>query len=86
MVQNPILPLLALVSQIDFLSFRQTTWVEGSAKKVILDRYKFHADAIIMYLYIIAVLMHLPSIAFCGTSVCQGSDFLQVSDLFLRSL
>ena len=30
--------------------------------------------------------MHLPSIAFCGTSVCQGSDFLQVSDLFLRSL
>jgi len=39
-----------------------------------------------MYLYIIAVLMHLPSIAFCGTSVCQGSDFLQVSDLFLRSL
>ena len=56
MVQNPILPLLALVPQIDFLSFRQTTWVEGSAKKVIPDRYKFHADAIIMYLYTILYL------------------------------
>jgi len=62
MLQNPILPLLALVPQIDFLSFRQTTWVEGSAKKVIPDRYKFHADAIIMFFFLTFIQYYITAV------------------------